>query len=111
MKRHYQVIFEAILSALIIVDLLVMGLMIVGFTLGILSKTIYTVGSYDLVIAVLILVDFVVFRIRKDKLNETNWQFIRKNWAYIVSIIPLTFICFNLFHLFAIILNSLKFKV
>jgi len=103
MKRHIQVIFEAILSALIIVDLLVMGLMIVGFTLGILSNTVYNIGTYDLVVALLILVDFVVFRIRKDKLNETNWQFIRKNWAYIVSIIPLTFICFNLFHLFGFI--------
>ncbi len=103
MKRHIQVIFEAILSVLIVVDLLVMGLMIAGFILGILSSTVYNVGNYDLIVALLILVDFIVFRIRKNKLDENNWQFIKKNWAYIVSIIPFTFICFNIFHLFGFI--------
>ena len=36
-------------------------------------------------------------------MNKTNWQFIRENWAYIVSIIPITFICFNIFQLFGYI--------
>lgn len=103
LKRHYQVIFEALLTVLIIVDLLLMGLMIAGFTVGIKSGTVYNIGNYDLVIALLILIDFIVFRIRKDKLNGNNWLFIRNNWAYIVSIIPLSFICFNIFHLFSFV--------
>lgn len=102
MKRHFQVIFEALLSVLIIVDLLLMGLMIAGFTVGIMPSTVYNISNYDVVIVILILIDFIVFRIRKDKLNG-NWQFIRENWAYIFSIIPLTFICFNIFQLFGFI--------
>ncbi|MGZ7117893.1 MAG: potassium channel family protein [Methanobacterium sp.] len=103
MKRHYQVIFEAILSVLIIIDILVMGLMIAGLTEGIMLGTVYSIGTYDLIIALLILIDFIFYRIRKDKLNKNNWEFIRENWAYIVSIIPIIFICFNFFHLFGYI--------
>ncbi|MGZ7160605.1 MAG: two pore domain potassium channel family protein, partial [Methanobacterium sp.] len=103
MKRHYQVIFEAILSVLIIIDILVMGLMIAGLTEGIMLGTVYSIGTYDLIIALLILIDFIFYRIRKDKLNKNNWEFIRENWAYIVSIIPIIFICFNIFHLFGYI--------
>jgi voltage-gated potassium channel len=99
MKRHYQVIFEALLTVLIIVDLLLMGMMIAGLTLGIMHGTVYNIGNYDLIIALLILIDFIVFRIKTNKLND-NWQFILDNWAYILSIIPITFICFNIFHLF-----------
>jgi voltage-gated potassium channel len=103
MKRHYQVIFEGLLTVLIIIDLLLLGLMTVGFTLGIMPSTLYNFSWYDLTIAILILIDFIFFRIRKEKLNENNWQFLRENWAYIVSIIPLTFICFNIFQLFGYI--------
>jgi voltage-gated potassium channel len=45
------VIFEALLTVLIIVDLLLMGLMIAGLTVGIKSGTVYNIGNYDLVIA------------------------------------------------------------
>ena len=103
MKRHYQVIFEALLTVLIIVDLLLMGLMIAGLTVGIKAGTVYNIGNYDLIIAVLILIDFIVFRIRRDKLDENIRLFIRNNWAYIVSIIPLSFICFHIFHLFSFV--------
>jgi len=88
MKRHVQVIFEALLTVLIIVDILLMGLMIVGLTVGIKHVTVYNIGDYDLIIAILILIDLIVFRIRSYKLNKDNWHFIRENWAYIVSIIP-----------------------
>ena len=103
MKRHYQVIFEALLTVLIIVDLLLMGLMVAGLTVGIKSGTVYNIGNYDLIISLLILIDFIVFRIRMGKLDENIGLFIRNNWAYIVSIIPLSFICFNIFHLFSFV--------
>jgi len=103
LKRHFQVIFEALLTVLIIVDLLLMGLMIAGLTVGIKSGSVYNIGNYDLVIALLILIDFIVFRIRMDKLNRNIGSFIRDNWAYIVSIIPLSFICFNIFHFFSFV--------
>ncbi|MGZ7117891.1 MAG: ion channel, partial [Methanobacterium sp.] len=102
MKRNYQVIFEAILSVFIIFDLFFLGLMAVGFTVGIMPTSIYSISNFDIVIAVLILIDFIFYRIRKNKSND-NRQFIRENWAYIVSIIPITFICFNLFQLFGYI--------
>jgi len=98
MKRHVKIIFEAILSVLIIINLLFLGLMTVGFILGIKSTTIYGIGNYDLAVAVLILIDFIFYRIRKA--DRINWQFIRRNWAYIISIIPVTFISFNIFHQF-----------
>ena len=73
--------------------------MVVGLPLGIKHSTIYDIGIYDLVIAVLILFDFFAFRIRTDKTKD-NGQFIKKNWVYIIAIIPIPFICFNIFHLF-----------
>ena len=103
MKRHIQIIFEALLSVLIIVDILLMGLMITGLSVGIKPNTVYNFGNYDLIITLLILIDFIIFRIRKNKLNGNNWQFIKENWAYIASLIPITFICFNIFHLFSIV--------
>jgi voltage-gated potassium channel len=102
MKRHYQVIFEALVTVLIIVDLLIMGMMIAGLKIGIMHGTVYKIGNYDLIIAILILIDFIVFRIKTNKLND-KVQFIQENWAYILSIIPITFIFFNVFHLFGYI--------
>lgn len=95
MKRHGTVIFEGLLSVLIIMDILFLGLMTVGFTVGIMPTTVYGVGNYDLAVAVLILLDLIFIRIRK--VNKIDWG---KNWFYIVSIVPLTFICFNIFHFF-----------
>jgi voltage-gated potassium channel len=99
MKRHIQVIFEALLTIFIIVDILVLALMVTGLTLGIMHSTVYNIGNYDLIIAILILIDFLAFRIRTDKTKDKS-QFIKKNWVYIIAIIPITFICFNLFHLY-----------
>ncbi len=101
MDRHYQVILESLLTIFIIIDIFGLALMIAGFTVGIKPSTIYKIGTYDLIIVLLILIDFLVFRIRTDKLNNDNWQLIQKNWAYIIAIIPITFICFNIFHLFS----------
>ncbi|MGF7117730.1 potassium channel family protein [Methanobacterium oryzae] len=95
MKRHGTVIFEALLSIFILIDILVLGLMTVGFLVGIMPTTVYGMSNYDLAVAVLILLDFI-FIIRKE--NRNGW--IRNNWFYIVSIVPLTFICFNIFQLF-----------
>ena len=100
MQRHYQVIFESVLSILIIIDIVIMSLMIVGFAVGIMHTSINSIGQFDLVVAVLILFDFLIFRVRKDRANSSNWQFIKENWPYIISIIPFTFISFNVFHLF-----------
>lgn len=100
MQRHYQVIFESVLSVFIVVDILIMSLMIAGFAVGIMHSSINNVGRFDLIVAVLIFVDFIVFRIRKDRENNSNWQFIKENWVYIIAIIPFTFISFNVFELF-----------
>ena len=99
MKRHIQVIFEALLTIFIIVDILVLALMVAGLTLGIMHRTIYNIGNYDLIIAILILIDFLTFRFR-DKTKENDKKFIENNWIYIAAIIPIPFICFNIFHLF-----------
>ncbi len=98
MKRHIKVIFQGLLSVLILIDILVLGLMTVGFIVGLMPTTIYIIGNYDLAVAILILIDFI-FVIRK----EDNAGWIRDNWFYIVSIVPLTFICFNILHLFTYI--------
>ena len=103
MKRHYQVIFEAILSILILVDLLIMSLMIGGFAVGIMHSSVLSVGRFDLIVAILILLDFVIFRVKKEKSKEGNIKFIRENWAYIVSIIPITFLSFNILQLYGFI--------
>ena len=100
MDRHYRVIFESLLTIFIIVDILVLALLVAGLPLGIKHITIYNIGNYDLIIAILILFDFLAFRIRTDKTKNNNGQFIKKNWTYIIAIIPVTFICFNIFHLF-----------
>ena len=97
MKRHLKVIFKGLLSIFILIDILVLGLMTVGFIVGLKPTTIYIISNYDLAVAILILIDFI-FIIRKE---NNNW--IRDNWFYIVSIVPLTFICFNIFHLFTYI--------
>lgn len=102
MKRHYQIIFEAFLSFLIIINLLSLGLMTMGFIAGIKSNTVFYMGYFDLAIAFLIFLDFIFFRVRKER-NINKWPFIIKNWAFILSIIPISFISFNLFHLFGFI--------
>ncbi len=99
MKRHTQVIYEALLTIFIIFDILLLSLMVAGLIVGIKHSTVYNIGNYDLIIAILILIDLLAFKIRTDKTNDNNKQH-NNNWAYIISIIPITFICFNLFHLF-----------
>ena len=47
MKRNPQVIFEALLTVLIIIDILFLGLMTVGFTVGIKHLSIYNIGTID----------------------------------------------------------------
>jgi voltage-gated potassium channel len=99
MKRHGKIIFRGLLSVFILIDILLLGLMTVGFIVNIMPTTVYTIGTYDLAVAILILLDFIIFYIKGE--NETG--LIRGNWFYIVSIVPLTFICFNIFHLFTYI--------
>jgi voltage-gated potassium channel len=102
MDRHFQVILEALLSFFIIIDLLFLGLMTIGLFVGIKQNTVYYLGSFDLVIAFFIFLDLIFFRIIHGEVIKSKWQFIRENWAYIISIIPLSFIAFNLSHLFGI---------
>ena len=101
MKRHYQLILEALLSIFIIVDIVLLGLMTVGFTVGVKPATIYSISTFDLIIAVLILFDLIFYRIKKQKINNDTGLFFRDHWFFIASIIPLTFICFNIFQLFS----------
>lgn len=98
MDRHFKVIFEALLSVLIIIELLFLVLTSIGFIAGIKSGSVYAFGNWDVLIGILILIDFVFFRLIKGK-NQNFWDFIGENWVYIIASIPLFFICFNLFHL------------
>ncbi len=99
MKRHYQVIFEAILSIMIILEIFVLVMLSIGFLAGIKSSSVYTFGFYDITIGFLILLDFVIFR-TNDRANLSIKEFLEKNWAYIISIVPLFFICFNILNLY-----------
>lgn len=98
MDRHYKVIFEALLSFFIIIELLLMILVTVGFTVGIKTYSIGSFGTWDLFICILILVDFILFRIIKRN-NENLSNFIGENWVYIFACIPLFFISFNILNL------------
>lgn len=98
MDRHYKVIFEALLSILIIIELSMLVLISLGFIAEININSVYTFGIWDLIIGILILFDFVLFRIVGK--NQNNWKFIQKNWVYIIAGVPFFFICFNLLHLY-----------
>jgi voltage-gated potassium channel len=76
--------------------------MTVGLFIGIKPNTVYYLGSFDLVVAFFIFLDLIFFRIIHGEVIESKWQFLRDNWAYIISIIPLSFIAFNLSHLFGL---------
>jgi len=98
MKRHYQVIFEAILSILIILEIFFLIVVSIGFLAGLNANSIFSFGLYDVSIGVLILMDFVIFRFRHRE--RFGFEFLRQNWAYLISIFPLFFICFNLLDLY-----------
>ncbi len=98
MDRHYKVIFEALLSVLIIIELLFLVLVSIGFIAGIKTGSVYAFGNWDIIIGILILIDFILFRIIRGD-NQNTWDFIRENWVYIIASVPLFFICFNIFHL------------
>lgn len=98
MDRHYKVIFEALLSVLIIIELLFLVLVSIGFIAGMKTGSVYAFGNWDIIIGILILIDFVLFRVIRGD-NQNSWDFIRENWVYIVASVPLFFICFNIFHL------------
>ncbi len=100
MQRHFQVILEGVLAVLILIELLSLSLMTMGFIVGLKPETIYTFGSLDVLIALTIFLDLIIFRIRNREADTTLFKFIKENWAYIISIVPLTFISFNLFQLF-----------
>lgn len=100
MQRHFQVILEGVLAVLILIELLSLSLMTIGFIVGLKPETIYTFGSLDVLIAFVIFLDLIIFRIRNREVDTTLFKFIKVNWVYIISIFPLTFISFNLFQLF-----------
>lgn len=102
MDKHYQFILEALLSIFILIDILLLGLITIGLFVGIKPNTLYYMGSFDLAVAFFIFLDLVFYRIIHGEVIKSKWQFLRENWAYIVSIIPLPFIAFNLSHLFGL---------
>ncbi|MDP3034697.1 MAG: ion channel [Methanobacteriaceae archaeon] len=97
MDRHYKVIFEALLSFLIIIEILFLVLLSIGFVVGIKPDSIYSFGIWDLIICIIILFDFVFFRVIGSTVNKS--EFIRENWVYLMASIPLFFISFNIFNL------------
>ncbi len=46
MKRHFQLILEALLSVFILVDVLLLSLMTVGFIVDIKITTIYSISIF-----------------------------------------------------------------
>jgi len=100
MKRHYQVIFEAILSILIILEVFFLVIFSLGFLVGIKTSSVFSFGFYDVSIGFLILLDFVIFRIKTRK-NSNILIFLKENWAFLIAVVPIFFISFNLFHLYS----------
>ena len=100
MKRHIQLILEALLSVFILVDVLLLSLMTVGFIVDIKITTIYSISIFDLIVALLILLDLIFYRIKNRQTKFFSRLFFRDYWYFFLAIIPLTFICFNIFHLF-----------
>ncbi len=100
MKRHFQLILEALLSVFILVDVLLLSLMTVGFIVDIKITTIYSISILDLIVALLILLDLIFYRIKNRQTKFFSRLFFRDYWYFFLAIIPLTFICFNIFHLF-----------
>jgi voltage-gated potassium channel len=98
MQRHVQVIFESLLSVMIILEIFFLVLVSIGFVGGIKQISVDHFGFYDITIGILIFIDLIYYRYKDRDPNEGN--FIVKNWVYIISSIPLFFICFNLLHLF-----------
>ncbi len=99
MDRHYRIIFEALLSILIIIDLFFAVLISLGFIVGIKASSVNYFGTWDLIVCVLILLDFILFRVIGGP-KENFQDFIRENWIYVMGSIPLFFIGFNILHLF-----------
>jgi voltage-gated potassium channel len=99
MDRNYKVIFGALLSVLIILEISFLVLVSIGFILDIQSSSVYKFGYWDLLIGLLILWGFILFRTVKRG-NQNIGDFLRENWIYIIASIPFFFISFNLFHLF-----------
>jgi voltage-gated potassium channel len=93
------VIFETLLSVIILIELLLLVLIFIGFVSGIKLSSVYSFGVWDVITGLLILFDFVFFKFLRGN-NQNNWVFIRNKWTYIVAGIPIFFICFNLLQLF-----------
>ncbi|MDD3985907.1 MAG: hypothetical protein PHY59_08585 [Methanobacterium sp.] len=100
MDRHYKIIFEAILSILILLELLFLILITIGFIAGIKNYSLYAFGIWDMIIGILILFDLLFFRIIKR--DQWNKKFIWDNGIFIMAGIPLYFISFELLQLFDI---------
>ncbi len=101
MKRHLQLILEVLLTVLILVDVLLLSLMTVGLTVGMHVSTIYSISTFDLIVAILISVNLIFYRIKNRKTKFFSRLFLRDYWFFFIAIIPLTFICFNILHLFS----------
>ena len=99
MDRNYKIIFEAVLSVFIIIEILFLVLLSIGFILGIQSSSVFNFGFWDLIIGLLILWGFILFRFFK-RVNQNIRDFFKENWIYIIASIPFFFISFNLFQLF-----------
>ena len=104
MKRHFQVIFEALLSILILVDVLLLSLLTVGYIVGIHLSTIYGISIFDLIVAILILLDLIFYRVKNRQTNFFSRVFLKDYWFFLIAIIPVTFICLYIFHLYNYIL-------
>jgi voltage-gated potassium channel len=99
MERHNKIIFESLLSVLILIELLLLVLVSIGFIAGVKPNSVYNFGIYDVIISILILIYFLYLR-TMSRNSQNRWEFIRNNWVYIIASIPLFFFSFNIFQLF-----------
>ena len=53
MERNNKIIFEALLSVLILIELFLLVLVSIGFIAGIKSHSVYAFGNWDVLIGIL----------------------------------------------------------
>ena len=99
MNRNYKIIYEAILSILILIGLLILVLESIGFIVGIKLTSITNYGYLDLVLGLLILIYFILFKIIKRG-NQNLIKIFKEDWYFIIAGIPLFFVCFNVLELY-----------
>jgi voltage-gated potassium channel len=90
LKRNFRLIFQVLLSVLIITDILLFAVLGVGLYLGIKSVSIVNIIFYDLFVSFFVFIEFIL-RIR---IEEDKSSYIKENWTDIIAFLPLSLMGF-----------------